>query len=587
MISYCCRWKKWCVQRCFIDLVRESNPFLSAKEIHFSHAPVGENNIITMMLERYLLLLILLVLTGSPLAAESVRVGIHAKPPLSMVDGQGAVQGFVVDLLDLIAVEEGWALEYVPCRWDECNQQLALGEIDMLTPISSNEAKQRRLDYNRESLYVNWGQIVMAGKDVIKSPLDLADKTVVALSSDPHFADLKELAARFDINVRFLEVSDYESVLAWVDHGPVDAGLVPRSFDLAGFRQFPLIKSSVIFNPAEIRIALSPLKGQIPNAKRIQRLDYHMTRLKGDRGSAFYRLQERWFGNTDALEIPEWLRWVLLILLLMLLLLVGGVMVLRRQVRVQTGEIREMNERFAAFMRHLPGIAYMKSASGRYLFVNPVWEQTNHLSEAAVLGHSAPEIWPERDLMAREQEEHKVLEAGQVVESTEVHPWGDRPSQWQMIRFPIAGLTGETEMVGGIGLDVTAQKETARELSHLHHQLQLLLESAGDGICGLNGTGRCTFANPAALEMLGYTRIELTGCKFHDLVQHTRADETPYPEEESPLYAAYRQGRRAHVENGVFWHGEGAPLAVEYSAYPMANGDMPGAVVIFRPARSA
>lgn len=540
-----------------------------------------------MSLIRYLLLLFLVVNTSSPAVAEVVRVGIHDKPPLSLVDDQGGVQGFVVDLLDLMAVEEGWDLEYVPCSWDECNNLLSLGEIDMLTPISSSEAKQRRLDYNRESLYVNWGQIVMAGKDVIKSPLDLANKTVVALSSDPHFADLKELAARFDIRVRFLEVGDYESVLAWVDHGPVDAGLVPRTFDLAGFKQYPLIKSSVIFNPSEIRIALSPLKGQIPNAKLIQRLDYHLTRMKGDRSSAFYQAQERWFRDKDKTEIPEWLRWVLLLLLLLLLLLAGGVMVLRRQVRLRTGEIREVNERFAAFMKHLPGIAYMKSASGQFLFVNPAWERTNHLNEAAVLGRSAAEIWPDRDLSTWAQDERMALESGRVVESTEVHPWGERPSQWQMIRFPIVGQTGETEMVGGIGLDVTAQKETARELKHLHHQLQLLLESAGDGICGLNGLGRCTFANSAALEMLGYTREELTGAKFHDLVQHTRADETPYPEDESPLYGAYHQGRQAHVEDGVFWHGEGYRLAVEYSAYPIANGgDMPGAVVIFRPARS-
>ncbi len=521
-----------------------------------------------------------------PAMAESVRVGIHANPPLSLVESSGAVQGFVVDLLNLIAAEEGWQLEYVPCSWDACNNLLALGEIAMLAPISSNEAKQRRLDYNRESLFVNWGQIVMAGKDVIKSPLDLADKTVVALSSDPHFADLKELAARFDINVRFLEVSDYESVLAWVDHGPVDAGLVPRSFDLAGFRQFPLIKSSVIFNPAEIRIALSPLNGQIPNAKRIQRIDYHLTRLKGDRTSAFYRSQERWFGNDDPLEIPEWLRWVLLFLFLLLLLLAAGVVVLRRQVRLQTGEIRETNARFSAFMKHLPGIAYMKSAAGQFLLVNPVWERINHLDAGAVLGRSAAEIWPERDLATREQEERKVLATGQAVESTEVHPWGERPSQWQMIRFPITGLSGEIEMVGGIGLDVTAEKETARELVHLHQQLQLLLESAGDGICGLSGTGRCTFANPAALEMLGYSRSELIGGKFHDLVQHSRPDESSFPEEDSPIYDAYRQGRRAHAVDGLFWHAEGAPLAVEYSAYPIANGDLPGAVVIFRPARA-
>ncbi|TVT59671.1 MAG: PAS domain S-box protein [Sedimenticola thiotaurini] len=528
--------------------------------------------------------LITTVLTSIASAGDALRVGIHDKPPLTQIAANGQITGFIVDVLNLIAAEEGWEIEYVPCNWDQCNQMLTLGEIEMLSPISSNEAKQRRLDYNRESLYVNWGQIVMAGKDAIKSPLDLAGKTVVALSSDPHFADLKELAERFDIRVRFLEVSDYESVLAWVDHGPVDAGLIPRSFDLGGFQQYPLIKSSVIFNPAEIRIALSPLNGQIPNAKRIQRLDYHLTRMKGDRDSAFYQLQEKWFGNTAVVEIPEWLLWVMLFLLLLMAMLAAGVLLLRRQVRLKTGEIHEMNGRFTSFMQNLPGIAYMKSATGQYLFVNPVWETTNHLPESQVIGRQSAEIWPERDLESREQDERKVLVEGKPVETTEVHPWGKRPSYWRMIRFPIIGLPGEETLVGGIGLDVTDQKETARELTHLHHQQQLLLESVGDGICGINGMGRCTFVNPAALEILGYSREELIGHKFHDLIQHTRHDNQPNPEKESALYAAYRNGQRGD-EIGLFWHADGEALTVELSVYPIANGELPGAVLIFRKQR--
>ena len=539
----------------------------------------------SLLFKRLLSLLLLCVLTSGLSAGQRLRVGIHDKPPLSLVDEQGRVSGFVYDLLNLIARDEGWTLEYVPCNWNACNQLLRLGEIDLLTPIASSEARQRRLDYNRESLYVNWGQIVMAGKDVIRSPLDLAGKSVVALSSDPHFADLKELAARFDIQVRFLEVGDYESVLAWVDHGPVDAGLIPRSFDLADFAEYPLIKSSVIFNPAEIRVALAPLNGQIPNAKRIQRLDYHLTRLKGDRNSAFYQLQERWFHDRLDTELPEWLRWVLFSLLLLLLMLGMGVAVLRRQVRLQTGEIRQINARFSAFMRHLPGIAYMKSAQGRFLFVNPAWEKTNHLDGAEVVGRLASDIWPERDLAAREQEEQRVLQQGLTLEATEEHPWGDRPSHWQMILFPIPGLSDHTRMVGCIGLDVTMQKEAAQELSRLHHQQQLLLESAGDGICGLNGNGRCTFANPAALKLLGYRRDELIGSHFHDLVEHTQEDQSPFPEEESALYSAYREGQRALDSEELFWHAEGYPLPVIYSAYPIANGDLPGAVVIFRQRR--
>jgi len=514
-------------------------------------------------------------------ADEVIRFGIYLNPPLSFPDRNGKPAGFIVDLMGYIASREDWRMEFVPCTWKQCNELLARGEINMLSPIAVTDAQERRLDFNRESLYVNWGQLLTAkGGEVLESPLDLDGKSVIALAGDIHFADLKLLAEHYDIDVRFLEVNDYEDVVAWVAEGPVDAGLVNRSFDTDRFPQYKLEKSSVIFKPAEIRIALSPKNGQLQNALRIQRLDQQLTRLKGNKNSAYYELQRRWFGEKLADKIPAWLFWLILAIASIALVLAMGVLFLRRQIWHQTRKISEISDRFAAFMNHLPGIAYMKDADGRYLFVNPVWEQTKHLSSAEVVGRLPEDIWPTQDLDSHVPEEQDAIEQGRAVESIETSPWDDHARYWRLIRFPIEERP-DNVMVGGIGVDVTARRESEEQLSRLNRQLQLLLESVGEGIFGLDGLGRCNFINQAALDLMGYKRKEVIGNNMHDLIQHSRMDSSAYPRSESPIHRAIKDGSKSRIQNEVFWHADGTSLPVEYSVHPIAEGEYPGAVVVF------
>ena len=101
--------------------------------------------------------------------------------------------------------------------------------------------------------------------------------------------------------------------------------------------------------------------------------------------------------------------------------------------------------------------------------------------------------------------------------------------------------------------------------------------------------GRVTVVNPAAAEMLGYKAAELLGRKLHDLIQHTRADGTPYPEAESPIIATLQNLDTVRVKtNEIFWRNDGTSFPVEYVARPQidsADGKTPdkaiGVVVAF------
>ena len=117
----------------------------------------------------------------------------------------------------------------------------------------------------------------------------------------------------------------------------------------------------------------------------------------------------------------------------------------------------------------------------------------------------------------------------------------------------------------------------------LERENRLILSAAGEGIYGVNADGVTTFVNPAAERVLGWTAAEMVGKTMHDLVHHTHQDGRHYPEEECPIYAAFRDGIVHRVDSEVFWRKDGRPVFVEYTSTPIRDrGILIGAVVVFR-----
>ena len=126
-------------------------------------------------------------------------------------------------------------------------------------------------------------------------------------------------------------------------------------------------------------------------------------------------------------------------------------------------------------------------------------------------------------------------------------------------------------------------KEAEGKVERLRRQNELILNSAGEGIFGLDREGRHTFVNPSAARMLGYEVEELIGQHSHSIWHHSKADSSPYPEEDCPIYEAYKDGAVHHVRDEVFWKKDGTSFSVAYTSTPiMEKGNIIGAVVTFR-----
>ncbi|MGB2987640.1 MAG: ATP-binding protein [Phycisphaerae bacterium] len=120
-------------------------------------------------------------------------------------------------------------------------------------------------------------------------------------------------------------------------------------------------------------------------------------------------------------------------------------------------------------------------------------------------------------------------------------------------------------------------------LEQVSRRHELILDSAGEGILGVDAHGKTTFVNPAAANMFGREVGELVGTFHHGLVHHTKADGTPNPEDECPIRATLKEGTPHRITEDVFWRKDGTSFPVIYSSTPIREkGELTGAVVTFQ-----
>lgn len=156
----------------------------------------------------------------------------------------------------------------------------------------------------------------------------------------------------------------------------------------------------------------------------------------------------------------------------------------------------------------------------------------------------------------------------------------------ELVALRTAELEKQTSLLksanANLDRELCERKRTDAALRRSEARFRLLLESAGEGIYGLDAEGCCIFINQAALEMLGYKREELLGQDIHVKIHHSRSDGTPHSALECPIYDSYRKGSRVR-SSGTLWRKDGNSFQAEYSSHPIrSQGQITGAVIVFR-----
>lgn len=131
--------------------------------------------------------------------------------------------------------------------------------------------------------------------------------------------------------------------------------------------------------------------------------------------------------------------------------------------------------------------------------------------------------------------------------------------------------------------EVAERMQAETESRELQKQMELILNSAGEGIFGLDIHGNVTFVNTAASLMTGWEREEMIGKPHHELVHHSHPDGSSHDSEHCLITQACRDGLVHISADDCFWTREGDHFPVEYVSTPIVDdGRLCGAVVVFR-----
>jgi len=133
--------------------------------------------------------------------------------------------------------------------------------------------------------------------------------------------------------------------------------------------------------------------------------------------------------------------------------------------------LRESELRFARFMQHLPGLAWIKDVDGRYVYANEAAAGAFNVSRDQLYGRADAEIFPVETAARFAENDRRALDTGagiHVIESLQ-HPDG---TQHQSIvsKFPIPGPDGRAAWVGGMAIDITDRVRAEEALKEADHR---------------------------------------------------------------------------------------------------------------------
>jgi PAS domain S-box-containing protein len=125
-----------------------------------------------------------------------------------------------------------------------------------------------------------------------------------------------------------------------------------------------------------------------------------------------------------------------------------------------------------------------------------------------------------------------------------------------------------------LGALIDEAHEAKRRSEDKEENIRLILESAAEGIVGVDVDGFCTFINPAAVRLLGCTSPQpLLGRHFHSLCHHSRADGAPLSFEDCEIHRHWQDGRDYHELDDTLWRPDGSSFPVEIWSHPVRHRD--------------
>jgi|SRR5579875_529104 len=256
------------------------------------------------------------------------------------------------------------------------------------------------------------------------------------------------------------------------------------------------------------------------------------------------------------------------------------------QLSLALPEIETPDRLYRQLVEQLPAITYIAEfgVAGQWEYVSPQIHSLLGFSQNEWMntkGLWLRQMHPDDRFRVMQAEEHSLKHSANFEAEYRMFTRDGRLAHFR--DRAVLVKQGERVLMHGFMLDVTESHEAEQALLKLSRQTNMILNSAGDGIFGLDATGTLTFVNRASARMLGYEAEEIIGRNGHVVWHHTTAEGVAYGEGDCPVLAVLRDGVTRHGTGDLFWRKDGSSFPVEFISTAIREGEeIVGAVVTFR-----
>jgi len=350
-------------------------------------------------MKKLILFLILFNLTIFNLNAVVINVGIYDNAPKLYMDEHGEAAGFWVDLTKLIIIQTDYELNWIYGSWDECLQMLEQGKIDLLPDVGFTENRAKKFLFANETTLLSWSRLYVHKDSECQTLLDLNGQKVGALKNSFNLSapeGLLDLINQFRLDCEVVEYDDYNSVFEAIGEKEIFAGITNKDFGASLETSFPVKRTPIIFQPADLRYAFS--KRSIHSNILMPIFDKYIKTYKADSSSEYQTLIDKHFGmQHNHRFIPYWLKFTLFILLILSLISLVFIILLRYKVKLNTHQLQQKTEEWEKTFNTINDLIWILDSDQKIIRVNNPPQPVIDLDIELVMGKPCYEVVHHQD----------------------------------------------------------------------------------------------------------------------------------------------------------------------------------------------
>ncbi len=210
---------------------------------------------------RKIIFMIIMISTGLIMFSETLKVGLYEKDPLVYVDENGRPAGIFIDILNDISLKSDYDFDFLISNYDYLSEELVRGNLDMIVAMPVSDTNKRIFEFNRETIFTDWGQFYSKNIDEISTYLDLDGKSISFLRGDVYFQDFFKIAESMNLLITYKPEESYEKVFESIYSGKSDLGIVSWLYGLLHSEEYELKEINIIEGVVDIRFGFSKRYG--------------------------------------------------------------------------------------------------------------------------------------------------------------------------------------------------------------------------------------------------------------------------------------------------------------------------------------